>query len=67
MFSEATRVLCALLLGERLPKISDVGFRTVENKTVSFIKMALSFLLAGFTATSTVNRSSVKNKYKERL
>ena len=34
MFSEATRVLCALLHGEKLPKISDVGFRTVENKTV---------------------------------
>jgi len=33
MFSEATSVLCALLRGEKLPKISDVGFRTVENKT----------------------------------
>lgn len=37
MFSEATRVLCALLLGEKLPKISDVGFRTVENKTVCVV------------------------------
>ena len=34
MFSEATKVLMGLLLGERLPKISDVGFRTVESKTV---------------------------------
>lgn len=49
MFSEATRVLSALLLGEKLPKISDVGFRTVENKTVcSFFNMSLPFLLALF-------------------
>lgn len=60
MFSEATRVLSALLLGEKLPKISDVGFRTVENKTVCFINMSLFFLLALFAATSVVNRSLVK-------
>ena len=34
MFSEATRVLTSLLRGEKLPKVSDGGFRTVENKTV---------------------------------
>ena len=35
MFSEATRVLMSLLLGEKLPKVSDVGFRTVDHKTVT--------------------------------
>jgi len=55
MFSEATSVLCALLRGEKLPKISDVGFRTVENKTVCFIKMSLSLLLPMALATSVVN------------
>ena len=34
MFSEAARVLTSLLRGEKLPKVSDGGFRTVENKTV---------------------------------
>ena len=34
MLSEAIRVLMDLLLGEKLPKISDVGFRTVNSKTV---------------------------------
>ncbi|XP_074609756.1 cilia- and flagella-associated protein 54-like isoform X1 [Acropora palmata] len=33
MLSEAIRVLMDLLLGEKLPKISDVGFRTVNSKT----------------------------------
>ncbi|XP_027049490.1 cilia- and flagella-associated protein 54-like [Pocillopora damicornis] len=33
MFSEAARVLTSLLRGEKLPKVSDGGFRTVENKT----------------------------------
>ena len=26
-----------LLLGEKLPKISDIGFRTVESKKVSYM------------------------------
>lgn len=34
MLSEAIRVLMDLLLGEKLPKISDIGFRTVNSKTV---------------------------------
>jgi len=48
MFSEATRELSALLLGEKLPKISDVGFRTVENKTVrvELVLTSLCLLLA---------------------
>lgn len=33
MFSEAIRVLMGLLLGEKLPKRSDVGLRTVDSKT----------------------------------
>ena len=35
MFSEAIKVLMGLLLGEKLPKISDIGFRTVESKKVT--------------------------------
>ncbi|XP_068714673.1 cilia- and flagella-associated protein 54-like isoform X3 [Montipora foliosa] len=35
MLSEAIRVLMDLLRGEKLPKISDVGFRTVSSKTKS--------------------------------
>ncbi|PFX16137.1 Uncharacterized protein C12orf55-like [Stylophora pistillata] len=33
MFSEAAKVLTSLLRGEKLPKVSDGGFRTVENET----------------------------------
>ena len=48
MFSEAIKVLMGLLLGEKLPKISDIGFRTVESKKVShddcliFVKLIFS-------------------------
>ena len=40
MLSEAIRVLMDLLLGEKLPKISDVGFRTVNSKTVRYSRAA---------------------------
>lgn len=40
MLSEAIRVLVDLLLGEKLPKISDVGFRTVNSKTVRLSRAA---------------------------
>ena len=54
MFSEAARVLTSLLRGEKLPKVSDGGFRTVENKTVfscclqdNFCQFAIVFTFFG--------------------
>ena len=64
MFSEATRVLCALLLGEKLPKISDVGFRTVENKTVCIFFFFELLPLALFADIPLVNLSFIKNKIR---
>ena len=62
MFSEATRELSALLLGEKLPKISDIGFRTVENKTV---RVVLNFTVSSFSSFADmllINRSFVPEK-----
>ena len=55
MFSEAGRVLTSLLRGEKLPKVSDGGFRTVENKTVFPCCLQDNFVSLPFYLRSLVN------------
>jgi len=40
-----------LLLGEKLPKISDIGFRTVESKKVSYMMIVWYFLNPSFLSS----------------
>lgn len=40
-----------LLLGEKLPKISDIGFRTVESKKVSYMMIVWYLLNPSFLSS----------------
>lgn len=51
MFSEAVKVLMGLLLGEKLPKKSDIGFGTVESKKVTFMMIVWYLLNPSFLSS----------------